>query len=94
MPPLSSDSTTQTAAITSTGKVADAPLSAIYGMVQTQALVVSMKEIFGWLLISALASLLMVSVSYSTVRPWAIFPKWSTIRRVRRHSVRTFSSVS
>lgn len=82
------------AAVTSTSKAADAPLSAIYGIVQTHALVVSMKEIFGWLLIVALASLLVVSVSYSTVRPWAIFPKWSTIRRVLRHAVRTFSRVS
>lgn len=66
-------------------------LGELYGMVQLQALVVSMKEIYGWLLIIALVSLLMILVSYSSVRPFAIFPKWSTIRRVLRHIVRTQS---
>lgn len=68
-----------------------ATLGQLYGMVQTQALVVSMKEIYGWLLIIALASLGMILVSYSTVRPFAIFPKWSTVRRVIKHLVRTSS---
>lgn len=66
-------------------------LGQLYGIVQTQALVVSMKEIYGWLLIIALASLGMILVSYSTVRPFAIFPKWSTVRRVIKHLVRTSS---
>ena len=61
----------------------------LYGMVQTQALVVSMKEIYGWLLIIALASLMVILLSYSSVRPFAIFPKWSTIRRVIKHMART-----
>ncbi len=59
-----------------------------YGMVQIQALVVSMKEIYGWLLMVALVSLLAILVSYGNVRPFAIFPKWSTIRRGIRHIVR------
>lgn len=62
----------------------------IYGMVQRQALVVSMKEIYGWLLMGALVSLLLIMVSYSSLRPWAIFPKWKTIRRALRSSVRPF----
>ena len=65
------------------------PIARIYGMVQTQALVVLMKEIYGWLLIVALTSLLVILVSYSSVRPFAIFPKWSTIRRGIKHAVRT-----
>ena len=68
------------------------PFAQLYGMVQTQALVVSMKEIYGWLLIIALISLTVILVSYSPVRPFAIFPKWSTIRRAIRHLVRTTSS--
>ena len=36
--------------------------------------VVSMKEIYGWLLIAALVSMLLILVSYSSLRPWAIFP--------------------
>lgn len=62
----------------------------IYGMVQRQALVVSMKEIYGWLLLGALVSLLLIMVSYSSLRPWAIFPKWKTIHRALRSSVRPF----
>lgn len=58
------------------------------GMVQTQALVVSMKEIYGWLLMAALVSLLAILVSYGNVRPFAVFPKWSTIRQAVRHAVR------
>lgn len=65
------------------------PFAQLYGMVQTQALVVSMKEIYGWLLIIALISLTVILVSYGPVRPFAIFPKWSTIRRAIRHLVRT-----
>lgn len=66
-----------------------APLGLLYGMVQTQALIVSMKEIYGWLLIVAIASLTVILISYSSVRPFAIFPKWSTVRRVIKHIVRT-----
>lgn len=64
------------------------PLQELFGLVQTQALVVSMKEIFGWLLIVALLSLLIILLSYSSLRPNAIFPKWKTVRRVFRHVVR------
>lgn len=73
---------------TNTG-ITFAPLGRLYGLVQAQALVVSMKEIFGWLLIIALISLLIILVSYSSVRPFAIFPKWSTVRRAIKHIVRT-----
>lgn len=65
------------------------PFGHLYGMVQLQALVVSMKEIYGLLLIIALVALLLILVGYGPVRPWAIFPKWSTIRRSIKHVVRT-----
>ncbi|MDE5826265.1 MAG: hypothetical protein K2M71_01925 [Duncaniella sp.] len=64
------------------------PLGQLYGMVQTQALVVSMKEIYGWLLILALLSLVVIAVSYGPLRPRAVFPKWKTIRRTLRRMVR------
>ena len=64
------------------------PLNQLYGIVQTQALVVSMKEIYGWLLIIAVASLLIILVSYGPLRPAAFFPKWKTVRRTFRHLVR------
>ncbi|MDE6552017.1 MAG: hypothetical protein K2K98_03505 [Muribaculaceae bacterium] len=69
-------------------EIAFAPLEQLYGLVQTQALVVSMKEIYGWLLIIALVYLTIILLSYSSVRPFAIFPKWSTVRRVIKHVVR------
>ena len=68
--------------------VSHIPLGELYGMVQVQALVVSMKEIYGWLLMLALVSLFVIVVSYGPLRPHAIFPKWRTIRRVLRHTVR------
>ena len=72
--------------------VASGALGRYYGMVQAQALVVSMKEIYGWLLMTALISLLAILVSYGSVRPFAVFPKWGTIRRGIRHLVRTGGS--
>ncbi len=60
------------------------PLGELYGMVQQQALVVSMKEIYGWLLIVAIISLVIIALSYGPIRPDAIFPKWRTIRKVLR----------
>ena len=59
-----------------------------FGMVQAQALVVSMKEIFGWLLVVALVSLVAILTSHVSLRPFAVFPKWSSIRRSIRHMVR------
>lgn len=56
----------------------------LYGVMQPHALVVSMKEIYGWLLIVALLSLTVIALSYSHVRPSAIFPKWRTIRKFIR----------
>lgn len=67
-----------------------APLGQLYGMVQVQALVVSMKEIYGWLLIGAIVSFLVIVVGYGPVRPSAIFPKWRTIRKLVKQSVRPF----
>lgn len=69
--------------------IAYAPLGRLYGIVQVQALVVSMKEIYGWLLIAAISFLLIILVSYNPLRPFAIFPKWSTIRRTVKHLART-----
>lgn len=64
------------------------PIAELFGLVQARALVVSMKEIYGWLLIAGLFSLLIILLSYSPLRPAAIFPKWKTIRRTLRHIVR------
>lgn len=69
------------AAVTDTNPLAHhAPLPSLYGMVQIQALVISMKEIYGWLLIASLLSLLVILLSYGPIRPQAFFPSWSRIR--------------
>ncbi|MDE5786636.1 MAG: hypothetical protein K2H98_08905 [Duncaniella sp.] len=68
------------------------PLGNLYGMVQIQALIVSMKEIYGWLLIVAVISFVVICVSYGPLRPWAIFPKWRTIRRTIRRLVNSEES--
>lgn len=60
------------------------PLGQLYGTVQQHALVISMKEIYGWLLIAAILSLVIIAVSYGPIRPSAIFPKWRTIRKIFR----------
>lgn len=67
---------------------AHVPLGQLYGLVQTHALVVSMKEIYGWLLIIAIFSLMIILVSYGPLRPAAFFPKWKTVRRTFRRIVR------
>jgi len=64
------------------------PLGNLYGTVQRQALIVSMKEIYGWLLMIAVMSIVVIAISYSPMRPWAIFPKWRTIRKGLRHIIR------
>lgn len=64
------------------------PAGELYGAVSVQALAVSMKEIYGWLLIGAILFLGLIVVSYSPMRPTAIFPKWRTIRKlIRRNAV-------
>lgn len=60
----------------------------LYGLVSVQAYAVSVKEIYGWLLMVCLVALLAIMVSYFPTRPWAIFPKWRTIRRILRREGR------
>lgn len=57
-------------------------LEQLYGTVQQHALVVSMKEIYGWLLIAAVLSLVVIVLRNGSIRPSAIFPKWRTIRKM------------
>lgn len=45
------------------------------------------QGVFGQSLV-AFVSLLAILVSYGNVRPFAIFPKWSTVRRSIKHVVR------
>lgn len=60
----------------------------LYGTIQVHALVVSMKEIYGWLLLGATVALVVILLSYGPIRPWAIFPKWRTIRKLIKAETR------
>lgn len=67
----------------------------VFGTTQLQAMMVSMKEIYGWLLIGCIICIIIIALSYSRMRPWAIFPKWKTIRKVlRRESRKTQGAVN
>ncbi len=66
----------------------------LYEALNKQALIVSMKEIYGLLLIICIVTLFIVLLSYSSIRPFAIFPKWKTIRNVIKHTVRTFQKAN
>lgn len=86
---LAKNATMLGSAITDTTfMAAQFPTSGLQGIVQRQALIVSMKEIYGWLLMIGLISLILILISYSRLRPNALFPKWRTIRkRLRRLSL-------
>ncbi len=67
-------------------------LQQLYGTLQRQALVVSMKEIYGWLLIIAISALVIISVSYGPIRPSAIFPKWRKIRKILKQAYKAIET--
>ena len=68
------------------------PLEQLYGIVQQHAMIVSMKEIFGWMLMMALTMVIvLLLVSTDTIRPSAIHPKWSTVRKVFKKSLKIYN---
>ncbi len=70
------------------------PMSQLYGIVQHQALIVSIKEVYGWLLMAAIVLIAMLLVvSSGTIRPSAIHPKWSTIRKQMKRSLRVYRHI-
>ncbi len=64
------------------------PTDALYGSLQQQAMMVSMKEIYGWLCILGIICLLAFLLKESSLRPKSIHPKFSTIRRTIRHELK------
>lgn len=72
------------ATVTGANPSARAPLQELMTMLQRQGMIVSMKEIFGWLLIATLVALVLIWMVHGRMRPWAVFPKWKTVRRVFR----------
>lgn len=65
------------------------PLGELYGAVQQQALVVSMKELYGWLALAGVFCLLVFALNESEVRPLhALHPRYRAIRRYVKHELR------
>jgi MFS transporter, DHA2 family, multidrug resistance protein len=56
------------------------PQGQLYGALQKQALLVSMKELYGWLCLLGLFSLLAFLLKESSLRSYALHPRFSNIR--------------
>lgn len=61
----------------------------ITASVYNHALLVSIKEIYGWLLIACIITLTIICVSFGPIKPFAIMPKWKTIKRSIRRQTRS-----
>ncbi|WP_321436498.1 hypothetical protein [uncultured Bacteroides sp.] len=65
------------------------PMERLYGALQQQALIVSMKELLGWLLILGIFCLVAFMLKESSITPrLAVHPKFRTIRRYIKHELR------
>ncbi len=64
------------------------PAGDLYGGLQMQAMMVSMKEIYGWLCISGIFCLLVFLLKESSLRPKTLHPKFHTIRRAIKHQLK------
>ena len=63
-------------------------LGELYGMIQVQSLLESMKEIYGWLLFIAILCLIGLMMRYSNIRPIKIIePTYRTIHRFIRKDI-------
>lgn len=66
-----------------------APFGELYGMVQVQSLLESMKEIYGWLLFVAILCLIVLMLRYSGIRPMRVIePKYRTIYNIIRGNMK------
>ena len=66
------------------------PLESVYGSMQKQALMISMKEIYGWLSLLAIFCLLLFMIKESSLRPkLALHPRYRVIRRWVKHELRS-----
>jgi len=70
------------------------PVVELYGRLQQQALLVSMKEIYGWLCIAGLFCLLMFLLKESSLRPHHSQPKFSMLRKSIKHELKMDKKVA
>ena len=65
------------------------PLSELYGMIQMQSLLESIKEIYGWLLFIAILCLIVLMLRYSDIRPMKVIePTYRTIYKLLRKNMK------
>ncbi|HPF52734.1 MAG TPA: hypothetical protein PK335_14225 [Draconibacterium sp.] len=64
------------------------PQGKLFESLQQQAIMVSMKELYGWLTILSIASLLAFFLKESSLRPTALHPKFKTIRKSIKHQLK------
>ncbi len=61
----------------------------LYGMVQVQSLLESMKEIYGWLLLVAILCLVVLMMRHSDIRPMKVIePTYRTIYKILRKNMK------
>jgi MFS transporter, DHA2 family, multidrug resistance protein len=68
--------------------IAHTPSEVLYGVLQKQAMLLSIKEIYGWLFVAGIIILMIFLLKESTLRPKFLHPKFSTIRRDIKHSLK------
>lgn len=65
------------------------PAGELYGALQQQALMVSMKELYGWMAMISLLCLFLFWISENSVRPLHVLhPRYRVIRRFIKHELR------
>lgn len=65
------------------------PFGELYGMVQIQSLLESMKEIYGWLLLVAILCLVVLMLRHSDIRPMKVIePTYRTIYKILRRNMK------
>ena len=64
------------------------PAEALFDSLQKQAMIVSMKEIYGWLCIAGIFCLLAFFLKESTLRPKSLHPKFSKIRHAIKYQLK------
>lgn len=71
------------------------PKGELFGTLQQQALIVSMKELYGWLLMFGIFCLVVFLLKESSLRPkFAVHPKFRTIRRWIKHDLREDEAIA
>jgi MFS transporter, DHA2 family, multidrug resistance protein len=63
-------------------------MDTLFGRLQQHAMIISMKEIYGWLCLAGLFCLLIFLLKESSLRPKYLHPKFSTIRRTVKHDLK------